>query len=323
MKNYTVKELADKFSVTEMAIHKQLKHDKVKNYVVYESNRKFLTEKGLQALTTLRNDNQKYSSKAKDKTEDANTNFATAATETAKKATSEASANTKPKTYAYFSDSDTSGSSTILYNQLCKQLEIKDSQIADLTSLLGKQTDQVNLLTHTIKHMNGTLQLKEVSNITSDINDINDKDIKDIEEDIISKFGSAYTATPAYEDAAAAESEVTPDFDDVFQKAKQDIENIQNIINETPSASKKSSIYTVDSPLAKDTVIPESPVVEDAVIPETPIPDTVADAEPEEENDSSEIIISAKEKKEEDEEKEEETETAAKKGFWGKLFGKK
>lgn len=139
MKQYTVKELADRFSVTEMAIHKQLKHDKIKDYVVYENNRKFLTERGLNALTALRNDNQKYSSKAKEK-EPVETVEATDEIDSQKeeKSTTTSKKGTDSQTYAYFSDTSMAGTESILYKQLCKQLEIKDSQILELTSLLRK-----------------------------------------------------------------------------------------------------------------------------------------------------------------------------------------
>ena len=292
-KTYTVKDLAERFSVTEMAIHKQLKHDKVKDFVIYENNRKFLTEEGLEVLTTLRNDNRKYSSKAKEEDAQAQIQAATEATE--KEAKSSAIYET-----SYFSNTTESGSDSVLYKQLCKQLEIKDSQINNLTSLLGKQTEQVNVLTHTINHMNGTLQLREVSSITNDMNEINDINIKDIESDIINRFNSAYK--PSYnsytaENVAASNTEKVSNIEAALKKANK---NIDAVINDTikPKASTEKTAEEIVTDIA---------------------PKELEIKEEEHEEKTEEIIFSVKEKKEEPP----VVETDDKKGFWGKLFSKK
>ena len=309
MKSYTVKELAQKFSVTEMAIHKQLKHDKIKDFVIYENNRKFLSEEGLVALETLRNDNQKYSSKAKELPND---------TLTAKAQ--------EDGTYGYFDPN--AGGESILYRQLVKQLEIKDSQINDLASLLGKQTDQVNLLTHTVKHMNGTLQLKEVANITSDINDLADEEdsdnhskeidhtinIKDIESDIISRFNNTYQSTN-YTPVNTVEEVSVSEVEIEVQQPEPIIQEVaQPIIQETPISpfvsSFAESVNQIEA-IGQD-------IKQEIEKIEQPVQPVIAQIDNSDEIEG--VIFSEPIKKEEPEEIEQKEER--KKGFFGKLFSK-
>lgn len=153
--------------------------------------------------------------------------------------------------------------------------------------------------------MNGTLQLREVSSITSDINDINDINIKDIESDIMNKFGSTYKPSyePSFEknakDVAASNIEAEPNIDDVLEKAKKDIQDITGTIS-----TEGAGVY-------RDNVIPDeimSSINKDS------------SNSGDDNDDDGEVIISAKETVKEEEKI--TIEEPRKKGFWGKLFSK-